>query len=76
MGNQEHICTVMQQAGITGAHANPKGLRHGFGVKASADTRNPRLVQKWLGHRDLETTAIYMDAVGNEERELASRMWK
>ncbi len=72
----KHICTVMKQAGIIGAHASPKGLRHGFGVKASADTRNPRLVQKWLGHRDLETTAIYMDAVGEEERELASRMWK
>ncbi len=71
----KHICTVMKQAGITGAHASPKGLRHAFGVKASADTRNPRLVQKWLGHRDLETTAIYMDAVGEEERELASRMW-
>ncbi len=71
----KHICSVMQQAGITGAHASPKGLRHAFGVKASADTRNPRLVQKWLGHRTLETTAIYMDAVGEEERELASRMW-
>ncbi len=73
----KYICTVMKQAGIIGAHASPKGLRHAFWVKASADTRNPRLVQKWLGHRDLETTAIYMDAVGGEEeRELASRMWK
>ena len=66
---------MMAQAGISGAHASPKGLRHAFGVKASADTRNPRLVQKWLGHRSIETTAIYMDAVGDEERELASRMW-
>ncbi len=71
----KHICEMMQQAGISGAHASPKGLRHAFGVKASADTRNPRLVQKWLGHRSIETTAIYMDAVGDEERELASRMW-
>ena len=44
----KHICHVMTQAGITGAHASPKGLRHGFGVKASADTRNPRLVQNGL----------------------------
>jgi integrase len=71
----KHICEMMQHAGISGAHASPKGLRHAFGVKASADTRNPRLVQKWLGHRSIETTAIYMDAVGDEERELASRMW-
>ncbi len=72
----KHICSMMAQADIQGAHASPKGLRHGFGVKAATQTHNPRLVQKWLGHRSLETTAIYMDAVGDEERELASRMWK
>ena len=72
----KHIWAVMAQAGISGPHASPKGLRHGFGVKAAADTRNPRLVQKWLGHRHLETTVIYMDAVGDEERELAARMWE
>ncbi len=65
----------MDSAEITGPHASPKGLRHGFGVKAATETRNPRLVQKWLGHRYLETTTIYMDAVGEEERELAARMW-
>ena len=72
----KHIWAVMAQAGISGPHATPKGLRHGFGVKAAADTRNPRLVQKWLGFSDLETTVIYMDAVGDEERELAARMWQ
>lgn len=71
----KHILSVMDSAGISGPHATAKGLRHGFGVKAAADTRNPRLVQKWLGHRSLETTTIYMDAVGEEERELAARMW-
>ena len=71
----KHIWAVMAQADIVGPHATPKGLRHGFGVKAAADTRNPRLVQKWLGHRNLETTVIYMDAVGDEERDMASRMW-
>lgn len=71
----KHICAVMSAAGISGAHASPKGLRHGFGIRAASETRNPRLVQKWLGHRYLETTTIYMDAVGAEERELAARMW-
>ncbi len=61
----------MAAAGIQGPHATPKG----FGVKAVAETRQPRAVQKWLGHRDLNTTAIYMDVQGDEERELASRMW-
>jgi integrase/recombinase XerD len=71
----KHVVAVMTQGGIEGPHASPKGLRHGFGVLAASETRNPRLVQKWLGHRDLATTAIYMDAVGAEERELAARMW-
>lgn len=71
----KHIWAVMKAAEISGAHATPKGLRHGFGVMAATQTRNPRLVQKWLGHQNLETTVIYMDAVGDEERELAARMW-
>lgn len=58
----KHIWMVMAQADIVGPHATPKGLRHGFGVKAAADTRNPSLVQKWLGHQNLETTVIYMGA--------------
>ena len=33
------------------------------------------LVQKWLGHAQLSTTAIYADAVGEEEHSIASRMW-
>ena len=65
----------MRVADIEGPHATPKGLRHGFGVQAAAATRQPRLVQKWLGHRSLDTTAIYVDAQDEEERELAARMW-
>jgi integrase/recombinase XerD len=33
------------------------------------------MVQKWLGHADLATTAIYADAVGAEAKEIAQRMW-
>ena len=33
------------------------------------------LVQRWLGHASATTTAIYLDAVGIEEREFAERMW-
>jgi hypothetical protein len=28
-----------------------------------------------MGHRSLETTAIYVDAVEAESREIAARMW-
>ena len=33
------------------------------------------LVQRWLGHASMATTAIYLDALGEEEREIAARMW-
>jgi len=71
----KHVKAAMALAGIEGAHATPKGLRHGFGVRMALKTRNPRLVQKWLGHTKLETTAIYMDLVGEEERAEAVNAW-
>jgi integrase/recombinase XerD len=33
------------------------------------------LVQRWLGHAQLSTTAIYAEAIGPEEQEIAARMW-
>ncbi len=67
---------VMVQAGIAeGVHASPKGLRHGFGLHAIRCGVQLNLVQRWLGHASMTTTAIYLQAVGNEEREIAARMW-
>lgn len=70
------IKRIMKAAKIEGTQASPKGLRHGFGVRAAEKTRNPRLVQKWLGHSSLENTIIYMDAIGQEERKAALSMWE
>ena len=47
----QDVKAAMRAGGIEGPHATPNGLRHGFGVRAAAATRQPRLVQKWLGHR-------------------------
>lgn len=70
------VKAVMQAAGVAdGPHAVPKGLRHGFGIHAIRSGVPLPLVQRWLGHADLATTAIYLQAVGNEEREFAARMW-
>ena len=71
----KHVWAVMDAAGIEGDHATPKGLRHGFGVRMAMQTRNPRLVQKLLGHSNLETTAIYMDLVGDEARAEVVGAW-
>ena len=66
---------IMVAARLEGPHASPKGLRHGFGVAAVSAGIPLNLVQKWLGHAQLTTTAIYADAVGAEEKDIASRMW-
>lgn len=58
-----------------GPQVSPKGLRHGFGVLAVTNGIPLNMVQKWLGHAQLSTTAIYADAVGAEEKNIASRMW-
>jgi integrase len=70
-----YVKAVMASAGIFGLAAMPKGLRHSFGVNAFQSNVPPHLVQRWLGHASLKTTAIYGDVVGPEERELAARMW-
>ncbi|RYM05608.1 tyrosine-type recombinase/integrase [Sphingobium cupriresistens] len=75
MTGYRRICEVMRDAGVKGGHAMPKGLRHGFGVRAIQASVPLNLVQKWLGHADIKTTAIYTSAMGPEERAIASRMW-
>ena len=67
---------VIAAAGIPdGPHACSKGLRHGFGVQAVSRGIALNMVQKWLGHAQLTTTAIYANAVGEEEQSIAARMW-
>lgn len=69
------VCEVMDAAGIAGLHATPKGLRHGFGIRCISCGVPLNMAQKWLGHSQLSTTAIYADASGSEERAIAERMW-
>ena len=65
----------MNAAAIQGLCASPKGVRHGFGIKAVTSEVPLNMTQKWLGHARLATTAIYTDAIGPEEQEIAKRMW-
>ena len=71
----KHVIAVMKAAGVKGPQATPKGLRHGFGVAAIQAGIPLNLLQRWLGHAQLTTTAIYANAVGPEERNIAARMW-
>jgi integrase/recombinase XerD len=70
-----YVKRLMAYAEVRGPAATPKGLRHAFGIAAFRSAVPPHLVQRWLGHASLETTAIYGDVAGPEERELASRFW-
>lgn len=66
----------MATAGLTGAKASPKGLRHSYAVACLSRNIPLPVVKKWLGHASLETTAIYLDLIWEEERELAKRLWR
>ena len=66
---------IMKQSGLGGVKATPKGLRHGFAVACiTAQIPMPTL-QKWMGHSRFETTTIYLDFVGKDERDLAKKLW-
>ncbi len=66
---------VMQESGIAGRHASPKGLRHGYGIHAIRSGIPLHMLRKWMGHASMTTTAIYASAIGREEIELADKMW-
>lgn len=66
---------VMQAASIEGLQASAKGVRHAYAVECLQKGIPLNLVSKWLGHASLITTAIYADALGEEERAIAARLW-
>lgn len=67
---------VFVEAGLPRNLAMPKVLRHSFGVEAAARANVPLgTIKRWLGHSRLESTIVYCEAVGAEERMLARRMW-
>jgi len=68
---------VMARAGITGAQATAKGLRHGFGI-AMLSGKKPlplNVLRDLLGHSDTQTTEIYLQAIGYEKRNLVMQAW-
>ena len=58
-----------------GPHRTPKGLRHAYAIHALNKGVPLNMVSKWMGHAQMETTAIYANAVGEEQHAIAARMW-
>jgi integrase/recombinase XerD len=70
------IKRAMEQAGIEGIRATPRGLRHAFGIGTLAAGVPLDLVQRLLGHASVVTTTIYTEATGPEQRALTARFWQ
>ncbi|MBO9499554.1 MAG: site-specific integrase [Novosphingobium sp.] len=66
---------VMAEADVRGRPACPRGMRHGFAVNSLQAGVPINLVQRWMGHARMETTAIYAEVCGPEERAFAERIW-
>lgn len=67
---------VLLDAGIHASRAMPKSLRHGFAAGYLEEDVPLNIVQKWMGHARLTTTALYGNLIGREERRLAQKTWK
>lgn len=68
------VMKAMEAIGLE--HHSPRSLRHTFGVTAVMAGVPLTTIKKWLGHANLATTAIYTNAMGAEECELAGRLWE
>ncbi len=69
------IKQAMIASGIPPSLCKPKALRHTYAVHNIQQGVPINLVQRWLGHARLETTAIYASVTGQEERAIAARSW-
>jgi len=70
-----HVKRVMQKAEVVGFRATARGLRHTFGAHGIHCDIPLTLLQRWYGHASIETTAIYTQILGPEERAIAKKMW-
>lgn len=66
---------VMAVAKVSGRGACPRGMRHAFGVGIVQAGVPITLLQRWMGHARLSTTAIYATACGPEELAMAKKFW-
>lgn len=70
------VSEVMQRAGIEGPQASPKGLRHSFVIQHQAFGTPTHMIQNWAGWASAAMMEVYGRALGNEARDLASKLWK
>jgi len=66
---------VLKAAALDATH-NLHGLRHTFGTRMAAAGVPIRVLQEWMGHRDIATTERYADyAPSQHESDLMEHAW-
>lgn len=71
-----YIKKVMNTADIIGKQATAKGLRHSFVIFHQQHRTPAHMIQRWAGWSTPAMLEIYGRAMGEEEQELASILWK
>lgn len=66
---------VMARAGVTGPQATAKGFRHGFGIHMVMKGVPLTVIRDIMGHSSIQTTEIYLRAVGEEKRTMVMQAW-
>lgn len=69
------VKSIMADAKIRCDLQMPKALRHGFAVNGVQQSVPLNVIQRWMGHARIETTTIYLDIIGEEERQFARANW-
>jgi site-specific recombinase XerD len=67
------LCAVLYYTGCRISES--LALRRGYAIHALPKNVPLNMVSKWMGHSQMETTAIYANAVGEEQQSIAARMW-
>lgn len=65
---------IFKRAGLD--HHSTHSIRHTFAKRAVMKDIPPTLLKEWMGHSSIDTTSIYTQIGGDEEKELSKRMWE
>lgn len=71
----KRVKAVMIACGFLPELCVPKALRHAYAVEGILRGVPLNLIKRWMGHARIETTTIYLDIIGDEERGFAARTW-